>query len=70
MNNWNNYHKITNNKPPRKNIIKFIRPIIFLFRELDLGIIVLYYSALLYIEIYETFLKNDNYENCFFNTCY
>ena len=24
MNNWNNYHKITDNKPPRKNIIKFI----------------------------------------------
>lgn len=24
MNNWNNYHKITNNKPPCKNIIKFI----------------------------------------------
>lgn len=24
MNNWDNYHKITNNKPPRKNIIKFI----------------------------------------------
>lgn len=24
MNNWDKYHKITNNKPPRKNIIKFI----------------------------------------------
>ena len=24
MNNWDNYHKITDNKPPRKNIIKFI----------------------------------------------
>lgn len=25
MNNcWNNYHKITDNNPPRKNIIKFI----------------------------------------------
>lgn len=24
MNNWDNYHKITNNKPPRKNIIRFI----------------------------------------------
>lgn len=24
MNNWDNYHKITDNKPPCKNIIKFI----------------------------------------------